>query len=900
MAKARVSGSVATASVDITVPLSKLARALGQARALSHRVVSSMGRHIMATMTRAWTMAAASVKLFSRAMLSVGRTIKSVLGPMMLLLAPLVGVAGLIGTLTAFGKFEAQMSKVKGVTRATAEDFKKLWDQAKQLGATTAFSASQSAEAMSNFAIAGFSVKEIMDSMKPTLDLAAAGALDMATASDIVIGMLKGMGLETSELSTAVDTMVNAFTGANIDLVLLGESFKTMGPVGKAAGKGIQELAAAIMALGDAGLKGADSGTAMRNLLLRLQAQPSEVKKALKELGMEIDDGSGSMKHMSVIIDELNDKMSGYTMMQKSALIMQLAGTRAAASLNILLARGGDELRRLEELLGAEGSAAKLAATMLDNLKGSWTILMSALEGAAISLGETIAPAFRKIVEALQPLTGVLGQVLEKLKPVVDWWGGRMVAGIKTSTTWLSAHVDMFERWGNRAAEIIQNVEAMWLSFVKMISKKLGITAGGIFEGMVSILDKAIESLAALVASPALGFAGLKDTIIAGFYYGSSNVVEAIMKAFAGVSATLQSVGAIIGNNWEELLDAAWQNLKTVFNWFWETGKLWGSWFLAEFEKVLKALVGAKRFATLQYYGAKTAGAPREDIERFRKAAFEDPEEAAAQATKDFEAALTSPIEGFKEAGEKFVELQSSLYDEILAELRKTILGDAVTSLSALGDAAQKRADEAWSKARADAASKRVGGGGDKPSERGIFGRSKEDVAAGWAKIAAEEAEAFRKRDEERNRVAFAQRRPTAAQRFAAARPELAQRRAEARMAVNRLAKERILARYEAGEIEIGEAEDLIAKIGGKGGAAGGGVAAPGKEEIAAGGKGGEVRMMGLQEYLAQLQADLTKKDKEDLIAKGVTSTATNTSDGGPIVKELVAIKNKKGVAGFA
>jgi TP901 family phage tail tape measure protein len=210
-----------------------------------------------------------------------------------------------------FANFEQQMARVKALTNASGGEFQKLEAKAKQLGSTTVFSASQAAEAMSYFALAGFKTDQILGAIGPTLDLAAAGQIEIAEAADIAAKIMAGMGLSADELGNAVDVMAKAMTTANTDLTMLGDAFKFVGPMAKSAGISLEEITAAIQLLSNAGIQGEMAGTTLRGMLLSLTSPSSEAQKELQRLGVRIVDTAGDVRPLVDIITDLENAMSG-------------------------------------------------------------------------------------------------------------------------------------------------------------------------------------------------------------------------------------------------------------------------------------------------------------------------------------------------------------------------------------------------------------------------------------------------------------------------------------------------------------------------------------------------------------------------------------------------------------
>jgi TP901 family phage tail tape measure protein len=185
-----------------------------------------------------------------------------------------LAAAPLAASTKTFAGFEQEMARVRALTGANATQFERLNAQAKRLGATTVFSASQAAEAMSYFALAGYSVDQILAASGPTLDLAAAGQLEMAQAADISAKIMAGMGVSANDLGRAIDVLTKGMTTANTDLVQLGDAMKYVGPVAKQAGYSLEETVAAVQLLSNAGIQADMAGTTLRGAILSLVGLP--------------------------------------------------------------------------------------------------------------------------------------------------------------------------------------------------------------------------------------------------------------------------------------------------------------------------------------------------------------------------------------------------------------------------------------------------------------------------------------------------------------------------------------------------------------------------------------------------------------------------------------------------
>src|SRR5690606_17188308 len=272
---------------------------------------------------------------------------------------------GLASIKTA-GDFEASMNRVKAVTGATGKDFDALVEQAKQLGKTTQFSASEAADAMGFLAMAGFKVDEIMTALPGVLNLAAAGQLDLAEAADIASNILSGYGLEVAEINRLNDVLAKTFTSANVDMRMLGESFKYVGPVAASAGLQFEEVAAAVGLLGNAGIQGSEAGTALRGSIARLLKPTAEVSDTLKRLGVNVVDSRGELPPLVDINRQL--EQAGAT----TADMMTIFGLEAGPAMQALVSQGSNALGNLtRELENSGGTAEQIASTQMEGLNGA-------------------------------------------------------------------------------------------------------------------------------------------------------------------------------------------------------------------------------------------------------------------------------------------------------------------------------------------------------------------------------------------------------------------------------------------------------------------------------------------------------------------------------------------------
>ncbi|MCY9148792.1 phage tail tape measure protein [Bacillus haynesii] len=296
--------------------------------------------------------------------------------------------------------FEKQMSKVQAISGGTAGDLAKLTAQAKELGATTVFTASQAADAQSFLAMAGFKTNEIYGAMPGMLSLAAAGQLELGTAADITSNIMSAFALKAEESAHAADVIAYAASNANTNVEQMGEAMKFLAPNANSLGWGMEESAAAIMAFGDAGLQGTIAGQAFGTSLIRLATPARKAQKEIDRLGFEFFDAAGNMKSMPEVIAEMEKGMKGMTKEQQAATLKTIVGAEAYKHWAVLLQKGskalGENTKKLKE---SDGAAKKMADTMLDNAHGSIIQFESALEGAKIALTEGLLPSIGDLAD---------------------------------------------------------------------------------------------------------------------------------------------------------------------------------------------------------------------------------------------------------------------------------------------------------------------------------------------------------------------------------------------------------------------------------------------------------------------------------------------------------------------
>ena len=308
--------------------------------------------------------------------------------------------AGMKSAYEATANFEQGMSKVQAISGASAKELKLLDKQAQELGRTTIFTATQATEGMEKLALAGWKPKAIMEAMPGMLNLAAAGALDLSTAADITSDTMQAFQLSAKKAGHAADVFAYAQSNANTNVEQMGEAMNYIAPTANSLGWTLEETSAIIMKLADNGLKGSMATQSFGSSLVRLASPTPKAAKLMKKLGMEFFDANDKMKPMPEVVAEMEKGLKGLSEKQRAAAMDTLVGKNAFKQWQIVLKEGSVSLADLTtELENADGTAAAMAETMMNNARGKVIEFKSAIEGLQITLTRQLIPAFTSTVE---------------------------------------------------------------------------------------------------------------------------------------------------------------------------------------------------------------------------------------------------------------------------------------------------------------------------------------------------------------------------------------------------------------------------------------------------------------------------------------------------------------------
>ena len=347
---------------------------------------------------------------------ALGSSLKSVGGAITKTVSlPLLALGA--GALKVAGDFEAGMSEVSAITGATGKDMQALEKQAKTLGATTKFSARDAAEGMKYFGMAGYDTNQIMSALPSTLNLAAAGNVDLGIACDIVSDAMTGLGMSANETTKFTDIMAATITNSNTSVELMGETLKYVGPVAGTLGIGMGDLSVAIGLMGNAGIKGSQAGTALRAGLTNLVKPTKEMKTAMEKYGVELVKNADGSVNMMGTMENLRSTLGGLDQATQAQALATIFGKEAmSAWASVVNASEGDFNKLSDAIANSDGKASDMANTMQNNLKGSIDNMKSAFEGLLITIGERLIPVFRSLVDGI---TGVFTW-FNNLNPVIQ------------------------------------------------------------------------------------------------------------------------------------------------------------------------------------------------------------------------------------------------------------------------------------------------------------------------------------------------------------------------------------------------------------------------------------------------------------------------------------------------
>lgn len=332
--------------------------------------------------------------------------------------AAVIGVASVAAakkTIDVGKSFEAGMSEVQAISGASGKDLEKLSAKAKQMGATTKFSATESATALKYMAMAGWKTNQMVSGLSGVMNLAAASGEDLGTVSDIVTDSMTAFGLKAKDSGHFADVLAKASSSSNTNVAMMGETFKYVAPLAGSMKYSIEDTATAIGLMANAGIKGSQAGTSLRSIITRLVKPPKDAATALNALGISTTKADGSMKPLRETMAELREKFSGLTESQKASYASSIAGQEAMSGLLAIVNASDSDFNKLQKAIdNSSGAAKKQADVMNNNLQGALYDLGSAAESVGIGIYEDIKTPLTKAVGVGTAQLRVLSNKLKK------------------------------------------------------------------------------------------------------------------------------------------------------------------------------------------------------------------------------------------------------------------------------------------------------------------------------------------------------------------------------------------------------------------------------------------------------------------------------------------------------
>lgn len=317
--------------------------------------------------------------------------------------------------------FEASMSNVAAISGATGGDLDKLTAKAQEMGAKTKFSASESADAFSYMAMAGWKTEDMLGGIEGIMNLAAASGEDLATTSDIVTDALTAFGLSAQDSGHFADILAAASSNANTNVGLMGETFKYVAPVAGSLGFSAEDCAQAIGLMANAGIKGSQAGTALRSTFTRLAKPTKETQTALDALGLSLTDEQGNVKDLNTLMGEMRTSFAKCTDAEKAQYASMIAGQEGMSGLLAIVNASEEDYNKLSKAIANStdettgfSAAQEMAEKQVDNLQGQMTILKSGLEGFGIKIYQSVDNPLKDVVKTAQGMVQQLTEAFDE------------------------------------------------------------------------------------------------------------------------------------------------------------------------------------------------------------------------------------------------------------------------------------------------------------------------------------------------------------------------------------------------------------------------------------------------------------------------------------------------------
>ena len=491
----------------------------------------------------------------------------------------------------------AAAAKFPGQVRRGTAAYRQLEEAAQRVGRETEFSASQAAEALDFLAMAGFNAEQAVAALPGVVNLATAAQMELGQATDIASDTLGAFGLMSQDaaalgtnLARVNDVLARTSTTSNTTVEQMFEAIRAGGPVAHAAGASIETFSSLLGTLAGSGIKGAEAGTALRNVFLRLQAPTGAARAALRRLHVSTQDAQGNMRDINEILGDLGGSLDGLGTAQRANVLTAIFGNRAVTATNVLLEAGNDRLNEYRTTLeGATGAATEMATTMRDTAGGDLASMNSAIEGLKLGIWELVRGPFRAVLQS-----------------VTEWVRanqGDIAGGLRTAVEWLTANMPAIVLWARRIGIAIAVIAAAFVPIaIVMIGTLLLIPAllVGIIVGLQALWDwlsvlaePVLEQLAQMWQGVRAFFTSVLEFLVGLFIVVGRAVMQALQPAFDAIGAAAawvrqawSPVGAFFSGLWSGIADSftaagdwIFEDAGSLYDWLVEMWQPLGDFF---------------------------------------------------------------------------------------------------------------------------------------------------------------------------------------------------------------------------------------------------------------------------------------------------------------------------------
>ena len=485
--------------------------------------------------------------------------------------------------------FDEAMSQVAATTGVTMEEFNNtkvavdgfngtLREFAMEQGAKTAFSATECAEALNYMALAGYNAQTQAEMLSPLLNLAAAGSMELATASDMVTDTQSALGLSLEQTNLMIDQMAKGASTTNTSVEQLGSAMLTVGGTAKDMKGGTEEIIQVLGLLADNGIKGAEAGTHLRNMILSLSSPSSDAAAAaIDKLGISLYDSEGKMRDFEDVFLEMQNAMAGMTDEEKSNLISDIFNKADLKAVNALLNTNAERWAEVEGALEAcDGAAEQMANTQLDNLSGDVTLLGSAFDSLKIGISDELTPTLRDFVQlstsGIESITegistggieGALAGIDTFLSSAMEKVAGLLPPLLEAASSifgsLLNAVVSNIPTVINAVVNVLPDIANALISAVGTLLSNAGAIIEPILQAIPALLDAIVTGISNNADTLINGVIGLIDVIVRTLPSVISQLIKTIVKALPDF---VKGIATLISGIVKEL-PVLWQSIFT-------------------------------------------------------------------------------------------------------------------------------------------------------------------------------------------------------------------------------------------------------------------------------------------------------------------------------------------------